>query len=144
MFDRTKSTIRYLPPNGTAGLARSRVSGCSRVPCPPAIISANVLIWAKLIRSATPQGVGTIKSAGNSAFTHEYKGACAFRKAHAHIRRRLAGAALSAVGDSDGLILWIAVFAKSRKRCHFFPISGNSSARGNQTAIRNYLYFPAS
>src|SRR5271168_3845073 len=36
--------IRYLPPNGTAGLARSRVSGWSRVPCPPAITSASVLI----------------------------------------------------------------------------------------------------
>src|SRR5258705_10344967 len=36
--------MRYLPPNGTAGLARSRVSGWSRVPCPPAITSASVLI----------------------------------------------------------------------------------------------------
>src|ERR1039458_1460360 len=33
---RTKSMIRYLPPKGTAGLARSRVSGKSRVPLPPA------------------------------------------------------------------------------------------------------------
>src|SRR5262245_12146771 len=32
----TKSTIRYLPPKGTAGLARSLVSGYSRVPFPPA------------------------------------------------------------------------------------------------------------
>src|SRR3974377_556368 len=28
--------IRYLPPKGTAGLARSRVRGKSRVPFPPA------------------------------------------------------------------------------------------------------------
>src|SRR5687768_3458594 len=35
-LDRAKSTIRYIPPNGTAGLARSRVSGSSRVPLPPA------------------------------------------------------------------------------------------------------------
>src|SRR6266849_8846922 len=32
----TKSTTRYLPPKGTAGLARSLVSGKSRVPLPPA------------------------------------------------------------------------------------------------------------
>src|SRR6266540_1972376 len=33
---RTKSMIRYLPPKGTAGLARSLVSGWRRVPFPPA------------------------------------------------------------------------------------------------------------
>src|ERR1700685_717356 len=32
----TKSIMRYLPPKGTAGLARSLVSGYSRVPFPPA------------------------------------------------------------------------------------------------------------
>src|SRR5271163_1895223 len=58
MFDRTKSTIRYLPPNGTAGFARSRVNGCSRVPCPPAIISANVLIYARLALGHAPHGDG--------------------------------------------------------------------------------------
>src|ERR1035438_2701982 len=35
-LDRTKSTMRYWPPNGTAGLARSFVSGYRRVPLPPA------------------------------------------------------------------------------------------------------------
>ena len=34
-FDRAKSISRYTPPNGTAGLARSSVSGASRVPAPP-------------------------------------------------------------------------------------------------------------
>ncbi len=29
------STSRYLPPMGTAGLARSRVRGKSLLPCPP-------------------------------------------------------------------------------------------------------------
>src|SRR5208282_2564033 len=33
--------IRYLPPNGTAGLARSRVRGKSRVPLPPASTMPN-------------------------------------------------------------------------------------------------------
>src|SRR5713101_6352789 len=33
---RTKSTMRYFPPKGTAGLARSLVSGYRRVPFPPA------------------------------------------------------------------------------------------------------------
>ena len=35
-LDSAKSTSRYTPPNGTAGFARSSVSGASRVPAPPA------------------------------------------------------------------------------------------------------------
>src|ERR1035438_6301963 len=35
-FDSAKSISRYSPPNGTAGLARSAVSGLRRVPAPPA------------------------------------------------------------------------------------------------------------
>ena len=35
-LDSAKSTSRYTPPNGTAGLARSSVSGARRVPAPPA------------------------------------------------------------------------------------------------------------
>src|SRR6266480_2727112 len=35
-LDNAKSTSRYRPPNGTAGLARSAVSGASRRPAPPA------------------------------------------------------------------------------------------------------------
>src|SRR3954467_11125393 len=42
-FDRQKSMIRYRPPNGTAGFARSRVRGSSRVPAPPARIIASEL-----------------------------------------------------------------------------------------------------
>ena len=33
-LERAKSISRYTPPNGTAGLARSSVSGASRVPGP--------------------------------------------------------------------------------------------------------------
>ena len=40
-FESVKSMIRYAPPKGTAGLARSRVSGSSREPFPPARITAN-------------------------------------------------------------------------------------------------------
>src|SRR6202051_4080418 len=36
------STNRYLPPSGTAGLARSLVRGNSRVPAPPPMIMASV------------------------------------------------------------------------------------------------------
>src|SRR6266566_511020 len=36
------STIRYLPPSGTAGLARSFVNGNKRVPAPPPIMIASV------------------------------------------------------------------------------------------------------
>src|SRR4029453_10306555 len=35
-FDNAKSINLYSPPNGTAGLARSRVSGERRLPSPPA------------------------------------------------------------------------------------------------------------
>src|SRR3970040_1188444 len=35
-LDRTKSMMRYLPPNGTAGFARSLVNGKRRSPRPPA------------------------------------------------------------------------------------------------------------
>src|SRR5213596_1768755 len=39
-FDSTKSMSRNRPPNGTADLDRSRVSGWSRSPLPPAMIIA--------------------------------------------------------------------------------------------------------
>src|ERR1700682_3099046 len=35
-FESVMSMMRYIPPNGTAGLARSRVSGHRRSPWPPA------------------------------------------------------------------------------------------------------------
>src|SRR5438874_12436005 len=38
------STNRYLPASGTAGLARSLVSGNKRVPCPPPMITDNTLL----------------------------------------------------------------------------------------------------
>jgi hypothetical protein len=36
------STIRYFPPSGTAGFARSFVNGNKRVPAPPPIMMASV------------------------------------------------------------------------------------------------------
>jgi hypothetical protein len=45
-FDKAKSTIRYRPPNGTAGLARSDVRGCSREPTPPA--KTKVTVWSSI------------------------------------------------------------------------------------------------
>src|SRR5215831_11727080 len=38
------STIRYLPASGTAGLARSLVSGNKRVPWPPPIMTESTLL----------------------------------------------------------------------------------------------------
>src|ERR1017187_10544153 len=38
------STSRYLPASGTAGLARSLVSGNRRVPCPPPMITESTLL----------------------------------------------------------------------------------------------------
>src|SRR5262249_26275537 len=40
-LDKVKSMMRYRPPKGTAGLARSRVRGSSRVPLPPARIKVS-------------------------------------------------------------------------------------------------------
>src|SRR5437867_11991319 len=37
------STNRYLPASGTAGLDRSRVSGKSRMPCPPPMTTDSTL-----------------------------------------------------------------------------------------------------
>src|SRR5258707_14355628 len=42
-FEMGTSTRRYLPPSGTAGFDRSRVSGKSRLPAPPPRITANRL-----------------------------------------------------------------------------------------------------
>src|SRR6185436_3970474 len=44
------STSRYLPASGTAGLERSLVSGKSREPCPPPIITASTLLMFGDIR----------------------------------------------------------------------------------------------
>src|ERR1700685_3874121 len=41
-FDRVISMMRYMPANGTAGLARSRVRGKSRSPAPPASSTPSV------------------------------------------------------------------------------------------------------
>src|SRR5438094_2633977 len=38
------STRRYLPARGTAGFERSRVSGNTRVPCPPPIMTERTLL----------------------------------------------------------------------------------------------------
>src|ERR1051325_999386 len=38
------STMRYLPASGTAGLARSFVSGNNRVPCPPPMMTDSTLL----------------------------------------------------------------------------------------------------
>src|SRR4051794_39793420 len=43
-FEIGMSTMRYLPASGTAGLARSLVSGNKRVPCPPPIMTESTLL----------------------------------------------------------------------------------------------------
>src|SRR5512144_2663571 len=43
-LESTKSMMRYLPPNGTAGLERSLVSGYRRSPLPPAMMMPMVFI----------------------------------------------------------------------------------------------------
>ena len=53
-LDNVKSIMRYNPPNGTAGFARSRVSGSSRVPFPPA--SMIVITFRSMNRTLKPWG----------------------------------------------------------------------------------------
>jgi len=45
------STRRYLPARGTAGFERSRVSGNSRVPCPPPMIIERTLLVSADMRA---------------------------------------------------------------------------------------------
>src|SRR5262249_19733142 len=55
------STSRYLPPSGTAGLARSLVSGKSLVPAPPPMTIARVFCWRRAISINSPVfGAGII------------------------------------------------------------------------------------
>src|SRR5258708_17728016 len=49
---RAKSMMRYLPANGTAGLARFWERRLNRSPWPPAIMTASTLLIAQLILSA--------------------------------------------------------------------------------------------
>src|SRR3990170_1057211 len=52
---RVKSMIRYLPPNGTAGLARCAVKGCSRSPRPPARIIVSTFFIVSHPERCRPQ-----------------------------------------------------------------------------------------
>ena len=46
-FERTMSMMRYRPPKGTAGFARSSVSGKRRRPSPPASTMTSTWFWSK-------------------------------------------------------------------------------------------------
>src|SRR6266700_250844 len=71
-FDSTKSTSRYIPPKGTAGLARSAVSGISRLPSPPAStiprIEGPPRIRRPFCRSAAPAATA---AAGRSSLPQD-------------------------------------------------------------------------
>src|SRR6185312_8934961 len=58
------STSRYFPASGTAGLARSRVSGNNRVPCPPPMMIDNTLLV--LVDMRTPFTIKEILSCGTA------------------------------------------------------------------------------
>ncbi|GHF70438.1 hypothetical protein GCM10017782_05120 [Deinococcus ficus] len=51
-----KSMMRYLPPNGTAGLLRFWVSGARREPCPPARIIPRTLGFMRTLHRALHSG----------------------------------------------------------------------------------------
>src|SRR5579875_1285605 len=53
-LDKVKSIMRYNPPKGTAGLARSRVKGSRRVPLPPARINVNTSLTNEISRVRRP------------------------------------------------------------------------------------------
>ena len=61
-FDSVKSMIRYLPPNGTAGLARTEDRIERRSPSPPARITAIVRFTCPMLARATARSA-TIASA---------------------------------------------------------------------------------
>jgi hypothetical protein len=55
------STMRYLPPSGTAGFERSSVSGNSRLPSPPPMMMASVLFSGdEVFIKCTWRHVGTV------------------------------------------------------------------------------------
>src|SRR6266478_4970089 len=54
------SMMRYSPPNGTAGLARSRVSGHNRSPCPPA---SSTPMASRIADMADPPGFAFVERA---------------------------------------------------------------------------------
>ena len=67
-LESVKSMIRYRPPNGTAGLARSRVKGSRREPLPPASTTAKTFIIGRSLHDAIrsvalswPQSQGGIR-----------------------------------------------------------------------------------
>src|ERR671910_1089207 len=47
------STIRYFPPSGTAGFARSLVSGKSRVPAPPPRMTESTSFGLSVLQTVT-------------------------------------------------------------------------------------------
>src|SRR6266567_832523 len=57
------STMRYLPPSGTAGLARSLVNGNKRVPAPPPMMMAKVR-WVVPGGSSAGVDIGETESRG--------------------------------------------------------------------------------
>src|SRR5574337_92715 len=57
-LDRTTSMIRYFPPKGTAGFARSFVKGCSLSPRPPAIIIPRTVMRLSPLRLVPAAWVG--------------------------------------------------------------------------------------
>src|SRR5215813_2908800 len=61
-LDSVKSMIRYLPANGTAGLARFSVSTPRREPSPPARMTARALMELRL--SARARGPGPFVERG--------------------------------------------------------------------------------
>src|ERR1700678_2464061 len=71
-LERVMSMMRYWPANGTAGLARSRVSGKSRSPAPPASNTPRVsLIVLYLATGSLPQPYDDIRAASRRSSSHE-------------------------------------------------------------------------
>src|SRR5207245_10379007 len=56
--------MRYLPPSGTAGFARSLVNGNKRVPAPPPMMIASV-------RCVVPGGSAGVGMAGKGSFEND-------------------------------------------------------------------------
>src|SRR4051812_9603189 len=86
-FESTKSMMRYLPPNGTAGFERSAVSGSSRVPLPPAMTNARILLRMEFLAATGRLSAGTVEG-GSEHAKHQRGHACTWSQDRSCIRLR--------------------------------------------------------
>src|SRR5712692_2417051 len=91
-----KSMMRYLPPKGTAGLARSAVSGCRRSPRPPARIMVRKFFMGEAIVA------GPAEDGKSGTFLIKFRASGATGFGRQRQQRRAAGGDQASRGDRGG------------------------------------------